>query len=169
MMSTNACPRPPFLPGNEESFAAHVPNHLTEWYHYFREAYDYMERNETITAELKGQIDHLMLQNQAVQQEHENLKTELVGEQQNSTRLQGVVDYQKTQLREAQQQYMEAVMDKHKAINATMPTLLLWERLRRLLPHLPAPPTFQSDFLTLTPLTETGRTSAVLSPRSEGR
>lgn len=122
-MSTNACPRPPFLPGNEESFAAHVPNHLTEWYHYFREAYDYMERNETITAELKGQIDHLMLQNQAVQQEHENLKTELVGEQQNSTRLQGVVDYQKTQLREAQQQYMEAVMDKHKAINATMPTV----------------------------------------------
>ncbi|CAF3538358.1 unnamed protein product [Fusarium graminearum] len=54
-----ARPLPPFLPDNEESFQQHIPEHLNDWYNYFKSVYEYAEEAQKRISQLED-----LLQNQ---------------------------------------------------------------------------------------------------------
>ncbi|KAF7174653.1 hypothetical protein CNMCM6106_000651 [Aspergillus hiratsukae] len=67
-------PRPPFLPQSLQEFAEHVVNHQSEWYEYCRDAYKFIEENDTALAEALENTHQAELKLEALQLEYNRLK-----------------------------------------------------------------------------------------------
>ncbi|ODM21688.1 hypothetical protein SI65_02532 [Aspergillus cristatus] len=123
----SAAPRPPFLPGSLEEFTDHAATHHSEWFQYCRLAYEYIEEAEAAIAEARGQADQTSLKLQASEMEVSRLKEELsalhLKQEKTQARNQGIIEYQKEQLQESQQKYLEALKEKDEALRLATPVV----------------------------------------------
>jgi hypothetical protein len=112
----SAVPRPPFLPDNLDVFVDPVAKHGTEWFDYCKLVDGHVVTTESIVIEFKEQNCQLQLQNEALQKEVAHLRQELIVRS-------GVVKYQKEQLKEKEQEYFKAAIERERAILAVTPTV----------------------------------------------
>lgn len=127
MSTTQSTPRPPFLPTDPEEFTSHVTTHGAEWFDYCRRVDEYVVNTEPILAESQQQARQLPLQNQASQREADHLRQQLAAEesahQQTRAALQAIIEYQKGQLKEKEQDYINALAEKNQAVQLAAPTV----------------------------------------------
>lgn len=127
MSTTQSTPRPPFLPTDPEEFTSHVTTHGAEWFDYCRRVDEYVVNTEPILAESQQQARQLPLQNQALQREidhlHQWLTAEESAHQQTRAALQAIIEYQKGQLKEKEQDYINALAEKNQAVQLAAPTV----------------------------------------------
>jgi hypothetical protein len=94
-------PLPPFLPEDDESFAAHVIGHISQWYEYFRLAYDYIARKETDDQEVYAKIEQQGQRILELEEETQRLQKEL-------TSSNAVANYQEKELDKLRDLLIEA-------------------------------------------------------------
>lgn len=115
-----ARPLPPFLPDGADSFRAHAPEHLDDWYEYFRSVYAYAE-------EAQNRISHL--EDQLRTAENKNRDQELALRQTlterdiTRTQLEYVEQQTKKTLKEKNEEIFEARLAERRALDATRPTV----------------------------------------------
>lgn len=118
-------PRPPFLPSSLEAFAEHAANNQGEWFEYCRLAYDYIEKAGKAITEARGQADEASLKFQASEVKVNRLEEELsasrLEHEKAQARSQGIIEYQKEQLQESQQKYLEAMKERDEALRLATP------------------------------------------------
>jgi len=123
----SAVPRPPFLPDSLEAFAEHAANHQAEWFEYCRDAYDYIEGAREAITQAQEQANKASQKFQASELEANHLKKELsalnLEYEKSRARSQGVIEYQKEQLQESQQKYLEALKEKDEALRLATPVV----------------------------------------------
>jgi septal ring factor EnvC (AmiA/AmiB activator) len=158
----SARPLPPFLPDSVESFCDHAPEHLDDWFEYFRNVYTYAESAQNRISQLENEAQNTKDKHQGLEQSMQQITAE-----RNFARAQ--LEYTEQQhekaLKRKDDDIFEARLAERRALDATRPTRLLWERLLRLLPDLPNQPVLPNDYPTLTSLKATGPTCAASSPR----
>ena len=123
----SAVPRPPFLPDSLEAFAEHAANHQAEWFEYCRDAYDYIDGAREAITQAQEQANKASQKFQASELEANHLKKELsalnLEYEKSRARSQGVIEYQKEQLQESQQKYLEALKEKDEALRLATPVV----------------------------------------------
>lgn len=123
----SAVPRPPFLPDSLEAFAEHAANHQAEWFEYCRDAYDYIEGAREAISQAQEQANKASQKFRASELEANHLKKELsalnLKYEKSRARSQGVIEYQKEQLQESQQKYLEALKEKDEALRLATPVV----------------------------------------------
>lgn len=128
-------PLPPFLPETQAQFIEHVTTHPEGWFTYCQLAYQYIEKYGNTQEELELQALRLRTQ---IDEIEEQLRTA----NQDKVKLSSIIDFQKTQyseqLQDATRRIIEAEVAKERALTLAQPAILLRERLRLLLPHLPS-------------------------------
>lgn len=124
-MST--APRPLFLPTDPEEFTSHVTTHGADWFDYCRRVDEYVVNTEPILTESQQQTRQLPLQNQALQEEIDHLRQQLATEEsthrQTRAALQAIIEYQKGQLKEKEQDYINALTERNQAVQLVAPTV----------------------------------------------
>nr|CEG03375.1 unnamed protein product [Fusarium acuminatum CS5907] len=128
-----ARPLPPFLPDNEESFQQHVPEHLNDWYNYFKSVYEYAEEAQKRISQLE---DLLQNQEQTLRQtitERDRAQAQLEYSEQQSVKA----------LKRKDEDIFEARLAERRALDATRPTvtpiLISPENSTPAEPHVAAP------------------------------
>jgi hypothetical protein len=157
-----ARPLPPFLPDSVDSFRRHVPEHLDDWFEYFKNIYEYTEQSQNRISNLEDQLQTA----NNINQDQEKTLQQAIAER---NTVQAQLEYSERQnikaLKRKDDEIFEARLAERRALDTTRPTRLLWERLLRLLPDLPNQPVLPNDYPTLTSLKATETTYAALSPR----
>jgi hypothetical protein len=113
-------PLPPFLPKDLEAFSQHIPDHVSEWFKYFCEVYEYAGSAETAVTDAKDEVNQSYLRSQALEQElvHSRREHELEKSQKDA-----VISYQKGQAQEITRELVKALKERDKAITLATPTV----------------------------------------------
>jgi hypothetical protein len=144
----SARPLPPFLPESIEAFRAHATEHLDDWFEYYQNVYAYSEGAREREAEAATRF--------------EAAKQDLQGR---VTMLENHVTLLKQQMKEKEQEILDAHVALRLCQQTNLPTLLTWERLCRLLLALPPPPEYLRSCPTLKSSTVPARTCDPFSNR----
>ncbi|KAG8668637.1 hypothetical protein FPOAC1_008020 [Fusarium poae] len=115
-----ARPLPPFLPDGADSFRAHAPEHLDDWFEYFKSVYTYAE-------EAQNRISHLEDQLQADQEKIQDREHTLqrIAKERDAVQIQLEYVEQQTKrtLKEKDDALFEARLAERRALDATRPTV----------------------------------------------
>jgi hypothetical protein len=109
-------PRPPFLADDPDGLVKHVAKHGTNWFNYYKLVDKYIMTTKPTITKLKEQSRQSRLQNKTLQKEISYLHQELVVQD-------GVIKYQKDQLREKKQEYLKIIIEQKQAILAATPAV----------------------------------------------
>lgn len=113
-------PRPPFLPSDLEEFTEHAADHYSEWFDYCRLAYEYIQNAEATIAEANGRVQTSQLEVNRLEGELTTLHHQY---ERSQARDQGIREYQKEQLQEMQQKYLDAVKENDRVLSLATPTV----------------------------------------------
>jgi TolA-binding protein len=115
-----ARPLPPFLPDGADSFRAHAPEHLDDWFEYFKSVYTYAE-------EAQNRISHLEDQLQADQEKIQDREHTLqrIAKERDAVQIQLEYVEQQTKrtLKEKDDALFEARLAERRALDAARPTV----------------------------------------------
>ncbi|KAG8669282.1 hypothetical protein FPOAC2_07296 [Fusarium poae] len=116
----SARPLPPFLPDSVESFRDHAPEHLDDWFEYFRNVYTYAENAQNRISQLENETQNMKDKHQGLEQSLQQITTE-----RNFARAQ--LEYTEQQhekaLKRKDDDIFEARLAERRALDATRPTV----------------------------------------------
>jgi hypothetical protein len=125
-------PRPPYLPDAAEDLQGETfANNVSQWLTYILESYEYLKETDTAVTEAQNETNQAKLTAEALEQQVRHV-TEEKNEMQRHfateidktrAKLEAVIDYQKGQLQEKDQLYIEAIRAKDRAVALAAPTV----------------------------------------------
>jgi FtsZ-binding cell division protein ZapB len=155
-------PIPPFLPDTVEDFLTNVNDNPTPWVEYLRKAHEYINTAplplELDTSELYERLSTQDSEIAYLKEKNNTLKTELL-------RHQTIIEFQRQEVDRYNDKLRRAEIDRDRAVAQAIAPILLRERLRLLLPHLPSILCDPTSCLTPTSLQAIERTSADSYPK----
>lgn len=154
-----ATPAPPILPDSREQFLEHVSTQPDAWFRYCQAAYEWISSAASTSTDTLEKLEHLTFELSSAREEIHTLSEKV-------TRQEGVINYQKELVAQSTEDIIRLKGERNAALAAATPAVLLRERLRLLLPHLPSLLAFRNDFLTPTSFQEIRMTSAASLHRS---
>ncbi|VTO92596.1 unnamed protein product [Fusarium graminearum] len=115
-----ARPLPPFLPDSVDSFRRHVPDHLDDWFEYFKNIYEYTEQSQSRISSLENQLQTA----NNINQDQERTLRQTIAERDT---VQAQLEYSEQQnikaLKRKDDEIFEARLAERRALDATRPTV----------------------------------------------
>ena len=147
-------PTPPILPNDESEFHQHVLSNPTVWFEYCKATYEWISTAATSQNELSEKIARLGLQLSDSREENNGLREQVI-------RLQSIVNFQREEATSIRKELVALEKEKDTLVATASPTILLRERLRLLLLHLPRLLSSPNAYLTPTSFQAIRKTSGV--------